>query len=217
MRISYTILAEAWKKNDLNEIQTIYKKSCINQFIIGLLLFIGLWANIDTVLQLLPGEYHAGKYVIFFIALGNLIDMLAGVNGAILITSRYYKYDSYFLILLVALTIVSNIIFIPLYHITGAAVATCITLVLYNLLRFLFLYKTLNLQPFSYKIIWVFLIGLVVYFVSILLPSFKNYLADLFVRGGFIFITYTIAVYIFNVSEDFNALIKKAFEKIMRF
>lgn len=217
MRISYTILAEAWKNNDLNEIQTIYTKSSINQLLIGLLLFIGLWANIDTVLQLLPSEYRAGKYVIFFIALGNLVDMAAGVNGAILITSRYYKYDSYFLILLVALTIVSNMIFIPLYQITGAAMATCITLVLYNVLRFLFLYKTLNLQPFSYKILWILLIGLMVYFISTLFPIFKNYLVDLFVRGGFILITYTIGVYAFNVSEDFNALTKKAFEKVMRF
>jgi O-antigen/teichoic acid export membrane protein len=209
MRISYSILAEAWKRNDMQEIATIYKKSCINQFIIGLLLFIGLWANIDVVLSILPEEYMAGKYVIFFVALGNLFDMLTGVNGPILITSRYYKYDSYFLIMLVLLTIITNMIFIPLYKITGAAIATAITLVLYNLLRFLFLYKVLKLQPFTYKILIVLLIGLLVYFVSVLIPSFENKIADILVRGSFIAITFTLSIFLSNASEDFNALLKK--------
>lgn len=209
MRISYSILAEAWKKNDMQEIETIYKKSCINQFLIGLFLFIGLWANIDVVLSVLPEEYMAGKYVIFFVALGNLVDMLAGVNGAVLITSRYYKYDSYFLIVLVLLTVISNMIFIPLYNITGAAIATCITLVLYNLLRFLFLYKTLNLQPFTFKILIVLFIGILVYYASIFIPSFENKIVDIILRGGFIAISFTLSIYYSSASEDFNDLLKK--------
>ena len=46
-KISSTVVAEAWKQNDHDTIFTIYYKSCINQMIFSLLLFIGIWANID--------------------------------------------------------------------------------------------------------------------------------------------------------------------------
>ena len=52
--ISIPLIAKAWEKNDLDEIQTIYSKSSINQLIIGGVFFLCIWLNIDAVFSLLP-------------------------------------------------------------------------------------------------------------------------------------------------------------------
>ena len=48
-----------------------YAKSTINQLIVGELLFLGIWANIHNIFKILPAEYEAGKYVIFFIGIND--------------------------------------------------------------------------------------------------------------------------------------------------
>ncbi|MGC9355860.1 MAG: lipopolysaccharide biosynthesis protein, partial [Mariniphaga sp.] len=124
LKISSTVIAEAWKKNDLEQIKSIYRKSCLNQFIIGGLLFIGIWANIDNIFNLIGNDYLEGKWVIFFIGIGFLIDMLTGVNGYIIVLSKFYRISVVFVSVLIVLVVVTNLIFIPLWGITGAAVAT---------------------------------------------------------------------------------------------
>ena len=78
LKISGTLIAYAWARNDLTQIRDIYYKSCINQFVIGGFLFLGIWANIDNILLILGPDYLQSKWVIFFIGLGYLFDMLTG-------------------------------------------------------------------------------------------------------------------------------------------
>lgn len=64
-KIAGTMLAEAWKNKDMKTIEEIYSKSIVNQLLIGVLIFIGLWSNIHNVFEILPKDYESGKWVIF--------------------------------------------------------------------------------------------------------------------------------------------------------
>src|SRR5690606_4630905 len=181
-RIGGIIVSEKWKLNDLAGIASIYKKSCINQLLIGLLIFIGIWANIHNVFKLLPEEYEAGKYVIFFISLGGLIEMSTGLNGVILATSKYYKFDTYFFLALIGLTIGANFYFIPAYGITGAAVASALTTFFFNLFRYLFIWKKFNIQPFGLNNFYILCVGTIILFLISYLPTIKWFPVDIIVR-----------------------------------
>ena len=61
LKIAGTLIADAWAKNDISTINSIYSKSCINQFIIGGFLFLGIWANIDNILTILGPDYIQSK------------------------------------------------------------------------------------------------------------------------------------------------------------
>ncbi len=108
-KIANVVSAEAWKTNDMKTIRDIYEKSCLTLFIIGGLLFMALWVNIDNVFHVIGPAYSSGKWVIFFIGLGNLIDMATGANSSIFGTSKYYKVQTVLLVLLVVLLIATNI------------------------------------------------------------------------------------------------------------
>ncbi len=209
LKISSAVIAEAWKRNDLNEIQKVYRSTAINQYIIGLLVFIGIWANIHNIFRLLPPAFEAGKYVIFFFGLVYTFDMAGGANNTIIANSKYYNRLIWFIVAYFILIIAANLLFIPLWGITGAAVASAISLGSFILARILFVYIKFGMQPFNIKFISLSIIGVLVYFVSSLIPVLDNLYLDIALRSTIITVLYGLLTVVFNISPDVNEIVAK--------
>lgn len=203
-KIANVVAAQAWKNKDLKVIRDIYYKSCLTLFIIGILLFVGIWANVDNIFKIIGEKFLSGRWVIFFIALGGLIDLTTGVNSSILGSSRYYKVQTLFLVILVFLIIAANILLIPLYGINGAAIGSAVSLTILNILRFLFLYLKFRLQPFNMKFIIILLIAGAAYLASSTIPPFGNFIADIIIRSSLITLLFGLPVYFLKISGDIN-------------
>ncbi len=203
-KIGSVVISDAWKANDTATIQDIYKKSSLSLSVIGFLLFIGIWGNIDNVFFIIGDDYLAGKYVILFTGLGALLDISLGVNPQIIVNSKYYRYISYFLFIFAALLVITNLLLIPVYGIVGAAVASFISKFIYNLIKFLFLYKKFRFQPFDYRFPLLILFALAAYGISLFIPPLSNFIIDIIVRSFVIFIAFSAPVYFFRISEDIN-------------
>jgi len=206
-KISSTVVAESWKNNDTVTIYQIYYKSCINQLLFSLILFLVIWVNIDALLMFLPSKYNHIQWVVFWIGLGSFIDMATGINNTIIGTSPYYKVQSLFMVIFVLIIVVTNALFIPLYGITGAAFASALSLFLFNLIRWLFLLFKYQMQPFDYKFLLAIAIGLLAYFIVCLIPQIKPFYVDIIVRSMVLVSIYGVLVYIFNISSDVNQLV----------
>lgn len=204
IKIVNIVSAQAWKENDLKLISDIYHKSCLTLFLIGTLIFIGLWANIENIFQILGPSYIAGKWVIFFIGLSSLMDMATGANGSIMGTSQYYKVQTVFLVVLVILLVITNLLLIPRFGITGAAIGGAISLAVLNTLRYLFLYYKYRLQPFNRKFVYIAIIGAGSYFLSAQLPPLANYIADIAFRSLLLLVLFCTPVYFLKISSDVN-------------
>ena len=184
--ISDPIVSKAWKKNDIKLIESIYYKSSINQLIIGGIFFVCIWLSVDDIFSLLPEKFSGGKIVVFFIGLSQLFNVGMGANGAIIVHSKYYKFDLYSNLFLLVITFLSNYIFIPetsplknlgIYGINGAAFATSLSIFLFNLFKFLFILLKVKIHPFSRKTFYTILLLLFVYFfVDSISLSFNPYL-----------------------------------------
>ncbi len=212
LRISGTLIAEAWKRNDITYIDDIYKRSCLNQFIIAAFLFGGIWVNIDNIMTILGPVYANGKWVIFFIGLAYLVDMATGANGLIIGYSKYFKMSLWFLLILIVLVICSMYISIPVWGITGAAIAIFLSFFINNLMRFIFLYSKYKLQPFSFR----FVLVIVTFFVAYFIGSFSPKLAliwDILLRSILFTISYISLALFFKLSHDLS----NAFRNIWRY
>ena len=104
--------------------------------------------------------------VFFYVGLAKLIDVSAGVNGAIIATSDKYRFDLYINLVLIIVTIISNVIFIPKYGIEGAAMATALALFIHNMVKTLILYSLYQIQPFQISNFKLLAIGLATFFLS---------------------------------------------------
>lgn len=215
-KISSVVISEAWKNNDLGLINKIYYKSSLSLSVIGVLLFIGIWGNIDNVFQLITDKYLPGKMVILFIGISNLFDIAAGVSPHIIVNSRYYKYLAYFILGFAVLIVLFNFLLIPIYGITGAALAALFAKLIYNLVKYGFLYKKYRFQPFDLNYVWLILIGLGSYYASTFVPAFSNYIIDIVLRSTFITILFTVPVYYLKISDDINARIEHILRIVFR-
>ena len=215
--IAYTVIAESWRTNDLKNIRSVYEKSCVNQLISALFLFILMWASIDNIFTMLPPEFKDGKYAIFFVSLGFFIDSATGINLIILATSKYFKYEALFNLLLVGVIVAANLILIPIYGITGAAMASALTFFIFNLFRYLFILIRFKMQPFKIQSLLAIVTGVVVYYLSVwIIPHIQNFIIDTIVRTAFITALYLPAVYFMKLSDDINIIINNLILKLKR-
>ena len=212
-KIALPQIADFWKTENTPALAKLYKQVTRMNLVIGCLLFIGIWANIDNMFSLLPSGYSQGRYVILFIGLARLFDLATGLNGLILLTSSKYRYDLIFNILLSLTTIFTNYLFIPTYGIVGASFATMGTNILINLLRLLFVMYWFRMQPFD-KTSWQ-IIGLAAlsYGVGITLPYMLNTFFDIAVRSMAITTVFTTGVWFLNLAPELTLKLRAIFLK----
>ncbi len=211
MQITMPLISRAFEKNDLADISTMYKKTSINQFIVGSLFLIGVWANLDSIFLLMPkGEiYAAGKYVVIIIGMGKLLDMMFGPSSEIIVLSKYYAFNIVLISLLAISIVVANNILIPEYGITGAAIGSAMALVLFNALKFIFVYIKLEMQPFSMATLKVLGICVLIVAMNAYIPKINIIILDIAVRSFAITIAFGFLIYLVKASPDGNELLFK--------
>ena len=206
--IASPLVAKSFEKKDYDNIQSIYSKSSINLLIIGGIIFLCVLLNIDDILNLLPDKFSKGKYVVLLIGITQLINLSGGLHNLILLHSPYFKSIVYFNFFLLLLTFLTNVIFIPIYGINGAALATFISVFTFNIARMLYVYKKMNFHPFSIKTLIVILTIVIIYF-SIVNISFTSVpYVNILIRSLISCILVIFSVQYFNLSDDINSLIK---------
>ena len=208
-RISSNVLAQALKDKDMRRVESVYKKSSINQLLLGVLLFVGIWGNIENCFHILTDRFQAGRYVIFFIGLANIVNITIGLSNQIISLSKYYRYNAYFLTVFVVIIVASNYLFIPPWGIVGAAVASFTSTIIYSLIMLLFLYRKMKLLPLTINHLYIILIGIVTYFISELLPELDHFVLDILVRSVLILFVYVVFVVVFKVSEEASSIYKQ--------
>jgi len=210
-QIAAPLIARGLEKNDYKDVKNIYQKTSLNQFILGALLLIGIGANLDSIFLLMPkgSQYATGYWVVMIVGTGKLVDMIFGPSSEIIVYSKYYRFNIILIILLAIIIITANNILIPLYGIEGAAWATALILIIFNLVKFIFIWFRMDLQPFSFAFLKVLMIIVIAWTAQWLLPRIDTIILDMIVRSTLITIIFGSLIVWSNVSPDGNNLIKK--------
>lgn len=213
VKISFPILADNYRRKNMDDILDLYKKSSLNQFLIGGVLFVLLWSNIENVFAMQKTDYAEGKYVLLILCSARLIDMLTGVNGQIINVSRYYPFEGIASSILTLLAVCTNLLLIPIYGINGAAIATAISLFTFNIGRTYFVYLKMGLQPFDKNTLKAILVVVVGFIVGYLIPTLENIYLDLLIRSFILAAIMGALILKMNISQDINRLFSKYSKK----
>jgi O-antigen/teichoic acid export membrane protein len=115
---------------------------------------------------------------------------------------------------LVVITIASNLILIPKYGIDGAAMATAISVLLFNLIRLILIKVKMNMHPFSFNSFKTILVLFVIYYLLQPLPKSSILLLDIFWRSSITIILYIPLVLWLKLSEDITKFTKDLRNKL---
>jgi O-antigen/teichoic acid export membrane protein len=160
-------LSQAWKDKDYNKIDRIYHRSSINQLIFAVGMFVLIWINFtDGVFTFhLKQDYLDAQHIFLYIGIMRIIDLGTGVNSQIIGTSTWWRFEFLTGVILLALVIPLNYVFTKQFGPVGTAISNLIALIVYNGIRYIFLLKKMNMQPFTIKTVYTLLLGAGGYFI----------------------------------------------------
>ena len=109
---------------------------------------------------------------------------------------------------LIVIATVSNYLLIPIYGVYGAAVATMLSLLSYNIIRMMFLFYEYRLHPFNINTVKAIALLMLCFGVYYFLPSTKNIWLDGIYRSIILSAIFVFPLLIFKISPEISAAYK---------
>ena len=197
-------LSQAWKDKDLRTLQKIYQRSSINLLLFAAGIFVLIALNYTEAVYTfkLKPEYALGFSTFLFIGLTKVIDLGTGLNAQIIGTSNYWRFELISGVILLAVTLPLTYIMAKQYGIVGPAIATLVSVSLYNMIRLVFLWKKFRLQPFTLSSIYTVVVAGCCYTICYFIFRNIHGFAGMFVRSGAFILLYGGSVIYFKLSPD---------------
>jgi len=189
-------------KNESNA-RELYAKATKYFIICGLLIFLGVMFYIDFIKYFIDVDYHEGLKVVPILLLANLF------LGIFFNFSIWYKlndmtkYGAYLAIFGAIITIVLNLILIPIYGYVGSAWATLICYVSMTLLSFYWGQKYYKVPYNILNAVFYILFALSLYFLSIYIRPDSQNLVYVVNSGLFV-----VFIAVFSIKEKVWLLLK---------
>ena len=206
------LVAKALNEENFIELKNLYSQSSENLLIVCGLFFLLINLNIDSFYMLLNNqEYSNASLVVLIISSAKLIQMSFGCGPAILATSKFYKITLPFSIAMAVSVYFLNDYLIDLYGINGAAISTFIVLLIFTVLKIIYIRYKVKLQPFNFNSIKIFTSILLIYFFNSYINLELSPLIEIIIRSIIILITYVLVIYFFGVSKKMKDLLNTNF------
>ncbi len=216
-QITYPITAKLMSENKWEELNQLYKKSSLTLQVIGGLIYVGILVNIKQLYEILPDEgYDQGLFVVFTIGLSKYFDVVLGNNNSIIFNSKYYKMVLFLGVLLVFVVVGLNFVFIPMYGINGAALATLIAIGMYSLAKLLFVVLKMNLFPFTKNTVVALFLALVSFGVFYYWDFSFHPFVNIILKSILVTIFYLGLSYYMKISSDINFVMNSVFKRIFK-
>ncbi|MDO4496768.1 MAG: lipopolysaccharide biosynthesis protein [Bacteroidales bacterium] len=206
--ISAPLAAKAMKEGNMLEAESLYKQVSIHQMLASTVLLLIVYINLDNIFAIIPNGhiYAEGKWAVLFLGFAKVIFGTLNFGNTLISFSRYYYWTLIVTIVLTFITIGTNLYFIPLYGLTGAALATLIATVLsYSYQQYLVQVK-LRTNPFTWRHLRVVVLLVALFAINWLIPSFQGWSpwADCIIRTSIVCCVAVVLIYYLHISEQIN-------------
>ena len=216
--ITSPIVARAWRERDMAHLGYLYQESARVLYAIGGLIFVGAVVCMPYVYGLTPQLeiYRIGYASVLFLGGAQLFDLVTSINGNLIGMTDYYRWNVGLVLVLGALNVFLNYLFIAVlgYGITGAALSTLVSLLLYNALRAGFVYWKMRLQPLTPSLLYTTLVlagaGLAAWY----LPLEARTSVQVIVRGGLLCLLFFLYLRFTNGVPPLRRLLTSGIDKV---
>ena len=204
------LVATAVNENNFKEVNRLYRRIALNLVVVSGWFFLLINLNSEALFSLLPNEgYQKATFVVLYISLAKLITMIFGCGGAIISNSSFYQISLVFSVVMALGVSILNMVWIPLYGIDGAALATLVVVGLSIAVKVMYLQFKIKAHPLS----WNLLKALIS--VAILYTSFQyidwtlSPIIQIILTSAMVSCLYFLIVVQFKLSDDLLRLVKR--------
>jgi len=204
------------KNEQFSDLSILYKDVSKSLLFIGLLLYGSIFIGIESLFYLMPSKEVLLQTVsvIYIIGMTSVFNMATGFNSEIIIYSKYYNFNLIALGVLTLINLVSNYLFIITFGwgIEGAALASFLSIFIFNSIKVVFIYIRFDLLPFSKQFFKLLLIQTSLILFFNVLPSFSNSILNLCFKVGGLLIVQLFLVYKLKIVDRFTLIVNRCFK-----
>lgn len=199
---SFATVNRTFLEEDESSMQRVFNRVGDNILIAGTCMFALIACNLDNVVRIFPEGYDAIKPLVLILMIGRMMDVFTGMNNEVISISKYYKFNFRLSVLLVVCTVALMRYLIPIYGVYGAAWGATISLAAFNIVKALYLWRKLQLKPYTKATLRIFAAGAAACAAGFLLPYLQHVVPDVLVRSAVIIVVYLGASLALNTSQD---------------
>jgi O-antigen/teichoic acid export membrane protein len=209
-------LSQAWKDKDYSKISRIYQRSSINQLIFsaGMFCLIGLNYNDAIISFKMQQDYLVALNVFLFMGLVRIVDMGTGVSGQIITTSTYWRFDFITGIILLLIMLPLTWLLTMKLGLVGPAVSNLIAFTIYNFIRYLFLLRKFNMQPFTIKSFYTLLLAAVCFGFCYFLFRNRQGIEWMILRSSLFLLLFITGTFYLKLTPDLKPVLQTLQKKI---
>ena len=219
--ISAPIINKHISVNDFEELDRLHKKSSLALFFLGLVLLSCVLVGFPYLTRFIKnGELlRQSEPVIWVLGFAMLFDLATGFNGHIISLSKYYRFNIVVMLFLAITTVGLNIYFLRNTNLElfGVAIATAISLTLFNIAKIVFNYIKFGVFPLTIEMIYALIIGTLGITLAIMLPDFKSSFLNLIYKPSFVLLLFFVGNYFLKIFPLEDYINKKFLKSIFKF
>jgi O-antigen/teichoic acid export membrane protein len=209
-------LAAALKEQNFTDAQRLMQQVTNSMLLVGSLIFLLLWVNIDLIFYVLPnGEtYAAARQTVFLLGLAQLILASVQVSVTALSYGAYYGFTLLFSLVLTLTAVLLNNYLIPLYGMEGSAWSNLLSYVVYCVLVLAVVCGKMRLSPFcrtELKTLGLAVGVLVINYLWVRYMPMENVWLSSLLRSFVLIGGFCLIAYKSQLSEEINALLRSLF------
>jgi O-antigen/teichoic acid export membrane protein len=220
-QILQPLTSKSLNENNQEEVHNLYKKSSINLLVIGGLFFLLINCNISELFRVMPKGYDQGIWAVLIISIAKMYNMFLGNNAPIISNSKFYRV-TFPLGVATAFTVyLLNVLFYRVMDMTtdGLALATMITVFIFNTVKIIFVQVKLKMNPFTKQtgvtVLLILLLFFSFYFWSFNVPEFKLFnfpihpIINIVLKSIIITLIYMYLVFRLKLSAQINGIVNR--------
>ena len=218
--ISAPIINKNIANNEFEELDRFHKKSSLTLFFLGLVLLSCVLVGFPYLTQFISNGnlLREAEPVIWILGFAILFDLATGFNGHIISLSKYYRFNIVVMLFLAFATIGLNYYFLKYtrLELLGVALATAISLTLFNIAKISFNYVKFKVFPFTIEMVYAMIIGTLAISIAVILPDFSNDFLNLIYKPAIVLVMFLTGNYflkIFPIEEYVNKSFLKSIFK----
>ena len=209
--ISAPIINKHLAEKNFEELDRMHKKSSLVLFFMGFVLLSCVLVGFPYLTHFIKnGELlRQSEPVIWVLGFAMLFDLATGFNGHIISLSKYYRFNIVVMLFLALTTVTLNLYFLNSTNLElfGVAIATAISLTLFNIAKIVFNYIKFGVFPLTIEMMYALIIGTLGITVAVIMPEFKSSFLNLFYKPGVVLLMFFVGNYflkIFPLEEYIN-------------
>jgi len=148
--IAAPMISEYYHAGRHFELQRTVRLAAYASFAFALLSGIGLILFSGLIIGFFGDEFVAGRTALFILLAGQLVSALTGPVGYLMSMTGHHNRMAMIQGIAAVLNLLLNVVLIPRYGMEGAAMATAVTLILWNVWMLIFVRRCLGIRSTAF-------------------------------------------------------------------